>query len=188
MHFPDHWCVTCGFFYLTNKKRHKCHPNFHHCRYMVTSYGTRDVKPLFFCIFCHRFNLSAQRVICTKRNYHTLDESVIKSFRCNQYSTCRLHKERTAICLNNPGVNNLKIYTYFQHTRKFPSYEYAFCQSCKRYPEPLSLFCGQRYVAVSVRQFVKQYMLRDGMLFTRSPNLATAVIKSEHSVSLLVQY
>ena len=186
MKLPDRWCLSCGFYYIASQKKHKCQPNFYHCRYMFTTYGTRNVKPIFFCIFCHRFNLTAQRVICINRNGQPLNPRIIDSFSCNQFFSCRLHKDCAAICLNNPSVNNLKIYTYFNHSRQFPSFEYAFCKSCKRYPEPYSLFCQEQFVTITIRQFVKQYLLKDGLQFSRSPNLANVVKKSEHSVSFRV--
>ena len=178
----NRWCCVCGYYFSADKSKHKCNPNFYSCRYIFTSYGTNIVKPLFFCIFCHRFNLSCQKVLCSKRN-HKLEPEFVKAFSCNQFSVCRLHKEPSAICLSNPGVNKLKIYTYFPHDRNNLTQNSEYCKQCKRNPEPFSLFCEHNYVTIPVRLYIKQYLLKDGYQFCTAPILSTAVKKKELSVS-----
>lgn len=181
----SHWCTLCRYYFAGNSD-HACIPNFDCCRYIVTTYGRRKPKPLFMCVFCLRFNQSCQRVPCSKRG-DTLISDFSALFSCVQGPGCRMHLGRSPICLHNPGVNNLQVYTYFSHVFKDRSSarpeEYLTCLKCKIVPEPGSLFCAKSYVTANFRQHVKNHLLRERFNNKKDVYLSRALLNRDMTVS-----
>lgn len=158
----DCWCSGCSQFYCKNPNSlgHACIPNYEYCRYIYVTIDDQKQTPLFFCIKCNHFNKTCQQVHCINHSSVIYNSDFIKPFSCVDGSFCALHKySKSSICLNNPKVKNLKIYTYFFHTCKANGKDK--CTKCNIIPTLDNIFCAQNYVTTEVNQYIQWFLAKE---------------------------